>query len=158
MKVLSKIALSALAIAGLATVAPAAQAAGVSPTGPVTVSGQLTQSFPGGYFRTVCDVTFQGTADATGVTLTAYDGVDHDNTGTLPCEDIFHLPLRLESAAPSTFRIPLLVISNRFGTFIEEGMAVSASNSTIVLPEGTAVGGVLQLHGVLTVSPALAVD
>lgn len=96
MKNLSKTVISVLAAAGFAIAASAASAQTVSPTGPIVVSGTLNQSLAGGQFLTVCNVVFQGVADASGLTLNSYTGANV-NGGDLACDDSLVFPIRVDA-------------------------------------------------------------
>lgn len=160
MKYLSKTVISTIAALGLAAAASAASAQTVSPTGAITVSGQLNQSLAGGQFLTVCNVVFQGVADSTGLTLNSYTGTNV-NGGDLACSDSLVFPIRVDAVSPTALNVQSLIVSTRFGDCADTNIPVSWSNasSSVTFPVGTTLGGgICELNGSLTVSPATQIN
>lgn len=161
MKYLHKAAIAALASASMFAVVSAASAQTVSPTGPITVSGQLNQSLAGGQFLTVCDVTFQGVADANGFTLNSYTGTNV-NGGDLACDDSLVFPIRVNTVPnqPSQLRIQTMTVSTRLGSCTGSNIPLSWSNATsgVTFPVGTIIAPVCEFNGTLTVSPATTIN
>ncbi len=157
MKNLSKIVVAAVAAVSTIAVASAASAQTVSPTGPVTVSGQLTQGLNGiSLFDTVCNTTFTGVADATGFTLNTITSTRV--SGILSCDDGIVLPVRINAVSSSQLSIEELVVDTRLGTCSGTDIAVPWDNvnSRVTVPS-TAIG-FCRLSGTLTVSPATTIN
>lgn len=160
MKNLSKTVISVLAAAGFAIAASAASAQTVSPTGPIVVSGTLNQSLAGGQFLTVCNVVFQGVADASGLTLNSYTGANV-NGGDLACDDSLVFPIRVDAVSSSALNVQSLIVSTRFGDCAETNIPVSwnNANSSVTFPVGTTLGGgICELNGSLTVSTSTTIN
>ncbi|MFC5373518.1 hypothetical protein ACFPIF_13180 [Brevundimonas faecalis] len=157
MKYMSKVAVAAFAAVSMIAAASAVSAQTVSPTGAVTVSGQLTQGLNGvSWFDTVCNTTFTGTADAAGFTLTGISSVKV--SGPLSCDDGIQLPVRINALSSSQLSIEELVVDTRLGSCSGTDIRVpwNNANSSVTVP--TTAIGFCRLAGTLTVSPATTIN
>lgn len=157
MKYVSKIVVAALAGAGMLVAASAASAQTVSPTGPVTVSGQLTQGLSSSsLFDTVCNTTFTGVADASGFTLNTITSTRV--SGILSCDDGIQLPVRINAVSSSELSIEDLIVDTRLGTCSGSDISVpwNNANSSVTVPATTI--GFCKLSGTLVVSPATTIN
>jgi len=157
MKYLSKVAIAALAGTGMIVAVSAASAQTVSPTGPVTVSGQLTQGLSASsIFDTVCNTTFTGVADASGFTLNTISSTRV--SGILSCDDGIQMPIRINAVSPSQLSIEDLIVDTRLGVCSGSNIPVPWNNATssVTVP-GTTID-FCKLSGTLTVSPATTIN
>lgn len=160
MKIISKAVFgfaAAVAMAGGSAVS--AQTPTVSPTGAITVEGNLNQSLIGGQLLTQCHVVFQGTADADGFTLTSYTGTNL-NGGELACDKSIVFPIRIDAVSPTQLNVQNLTIETRLGNCSATNVAVNWSNdsSSVTFPVGTFLAPVCEFNGTLTVSPATTIN
>lgn len=156
MKYILNISVIALAV-GIVATASAASAQTVSPTGAVTVSGQLTQGLNAvSWFDTVCNATFTGTADATGFTLTGLTSVNV--SGPLSCDDGIQLPVRINAVSSSELSIEDLIVDTRLGTCSGTDIRVPWNNASSSATVPNMAIGFCSLTGTLTVSPATAIN
>ena len=149
----------AAAVAMTGASAVSAQTATVSPTGAITVAGTLNQSLVGGQFFTKCNVTFQGTADAKGFTLTSYTGTKV-NDGDLACEDSLVFPIRIDAVSPTQLKVQNLTIATRYGNCEVSNLLVNWDNasSSVTFPVGTVIAPACEFNGTLTVSPKTTIN
>lgn len=148
---------AAMAMTGASAVS--AQTPTVSPAGAITVAGNLNQSLQGGQLLTQCHVVFQGTADATGFTLTSYTGTKLNN-GPLACDDSIVFPIRIDAVSPTQLNVQSLIIETRLGDCSATDIPVTWSNgsSSVTFPVGTMLAPVCEFNGTLTVSPATTIN
>ncbi|TRO89094.1 hypothetical protein FKB34_14825 [Glycocaulis profundi] len=156
MKLLASSLSSVIAALGLAA---AASAQTVSPTGPITATGQLNQSLAGGQFLTICQVTFQGVAHANGFTFTSYTGTQVGGPGDLACDDSIVFPVEVEALSSSDLMIDELHISTRLGDCSASNIPLTWDNATssVTFPAGTSIE-LCEFEGTLTVSPATTIN
>jgi hypothetical protein len=158
MTYLSRSVMSVLAAIALAS-ASSVSAQTVSPTGAITVSGDLNQSLAG-TLLTQCHVVFQGTADAAGFTLTSYTGTNL-NGGPLACDNSIVFPLRIDALSSTSLNLESITISTRLGDCSGSNIPLTWQNppaSSVTFPVGTAIGGVCDFDGTLTVSPSTTIN
>lgn len=151
------------AAAILIGVQPAA-AQTVAPTGPITASGQLTQSLLG-TFVTVCDVTFYGTATASGFEFTSMSGTNVNGgplacyQGTLGGSEGWVLPTQGDALSATEVKFTNFVYSSRLGACLGTNVYAQWDNATsqLTFPQGTTFH-FCRVAGTLTVSPATTIN
>lgn len=160
MKYLYKAAVAALTGVSLIAAASAVSAQTVSPTGPVTASGQLTQSLLGTN-ETICNVTFSGEALSNGFRFDSYTG-SWVSGGDLACDDSIDfgndgLVVTAVPNQPGKLNLEHILISTRDGDCEAENVELTWNGSGVTFPPGTLIDPVCNFAGTLTISPATTI-
>lgn len=157
MKILSNALISLTALAGMFAMTCAASAQTVSPAGPVTATGQLTQSLSG-LLTTVCNTTFTGTATASGFTFDTISAVKV--SGPLECTDGIVLPIHVDTVPGNLNQVKIrnLTVDTRLGSCSGSNIVVPWSNGAPNVTLPTTSLGFCRLSGNLTLSPATAIN
>lgn len=158
MKTLSKSVICVVASASMFAMACAASAQTISPTGPVTATGQLTQSLSG-LFTTVCNTTFTGTATASGFEFTSISGTNV-NGGPLACTDGIVLPIYVDTVPGNQNQVSIrnLTVDTRLGTCSGSNIVVPWSDVAPNVSIPTTNLSFCRLSGNLTLSPATVIN
>ncbi|MET4682228.1 hypothetical protein [Brevundimonas faecalis] len=152
-------------IAGVAllTSAAAGQAQTLSPQGAITATGVVNVGLKATtVFDSVCEVVFQGVADASGITLTSATG--SQVSGPIDCTgdgggivEGWVFPIRANVTPDRQLRFENIGFSMRFGD-CQNPNVVAAWDSADSRIDVTADKTFCRLSGVLTVSPATIIN
>lgn len=141
----------------------AGQAQTLSPQGPITATGVMNVGFKGtATFNSVCEVVFQGVADAAGFTLTSVSGTQ--TSGLITCTDDgswpaegWVLPIRANITPDRQVRFENLAFVTRLGDCMNPDVLASWDDAGSRV-DVTADKTFCRLSGSLTISPPLSVD